>query len=92
MKQKKIPMRMCVSCRLSKPKKELIRIVKNKDGKVSVDTTGKLNGRGAYICADTACLEKAYRNKILSRILETDFTEEMFEEANRVILRREIER
>ncbi len=92
MKQKKIPMRMCVSCRQSKPKKELIRIVKNKEGEVRVDTTGKMNGRGAYICADAACLEKAYKNKLLSRILETDFNEEMFEEANRVILRREIER
>jgi hypothetical protein len=85
-------MRMCVSCRQSKPKKELIRIVKNKEGEVRVDTTGKMNGRGAYICADAACLEKAYKNKLLSRILETDFNEEMFEEANRVILRREIER
>ena len=85
-------MRMCVACRESKPKRDLIRIVKNKEGDVIVDTTGKVNGRGAYICADIECLNKAYKNKILNRALEIDFSEDMYNEANRVILRREIER
>lgn len=90
MKQKKVPVRMCVACRQGKPKKELIRVVKNKEGDVVVDTTGKAQGRGAYICPDVACLEKAYKIKALNRALDIDFTEEMFNEAKRVILRREI--
>lgn len=90
MKQKKVPVRMCVACREGKPKKELVRIVKNKQGEVTVDTTGKAQGRGAYICPDVACLEKAMKTKALNRALDIDFTEEMFTEAKRVILRREI--
>lgn len=81
---------MCVACRQGKPKRELIRVVKNKEGGVSVDTTGKAQGRGAYICPDIACLEKAYKIKALNRALDIEFTEEMFNEAKKVILRREI--
>lgn len=50
---------MCIACREGKPKRELIRVVKNKEGEVSVDTTGKAQGRGAYLCASEQCLEKA---------------------------------
>ena len=60
MKPKKIPMRMCNGCMEMKPKKELIRIVKNAEGEVSVDLTGKKSGRGAYICKSVECLEKAF--------------------------------
>lgn len=59
---KRIPERMCVACRQMKPKNELLRIVKNSDG-VFVDETGKMNGRGAYICKSAECLAKARKNK-----------------------------
>ena len=65
MKTKKIPMRMCVGCGEMKPKKELIRIVTNPEGNVSVDPTGKKAGRGAYICKSTECLKKAGKSKKL---------------------------
>lgn len=90
MKQKKLPMRMCIACRVSKPKKELIRIVKNKEGEISIDTTGKMPGRGAYICSSVECLEKSYKSKALSRALEINMTEEMLADLKRIILRREL--
>lgn len=62
MKQKKVPVRMCVACRQGKPKKELIRIVRNKEGSVGVDLTGKAQGRGAYLCPSVDCLEKAIKS------------------------------
>lgn len=65
MKTKKIPMRMCVGCGEMKPKKELIRIVTDSEGNVSVDPTGKKAGRGAYICKSSECLKKAGKSKKL---------------------------
>ena len=56
---KKMPVRTCTGCRQAKNKKDLIRVVRDKEGNVSVDATGKLNGRGAYICPDKECLKKA---------------------------------
>ena len=90
MKQRKIPVRMCVACREGKPKKELIRIVRSQEGAVSVDVTGKASGRGAYICPDVACLERASKTRALNRALGAELTEETFQELKRVILRREI--
>jgi uncharacterized protein len=78
-KVKKIPLRRCVGCSESKPKKELVRIVKNKEGDISVDLTGKANGRGAYICKDAKCLEKARKNKRVERALETGIPDEVYE-------------
>ncbi|MBP3941215.1 MAG: YlxR family protein [Christensenellaceae bacterium] len=83
-------MRMCIACRESKPKKELIRIVKNKEGELNVDTTGKMPGRGAYLCPSVACLERAFKTKALQRALEVNMTEEMLSEIKRIILRREL--
>ena len=77
MKVKKIPQRMCTGCMEMKPKKELIRIVKNKEGEVSVDLTGKKPGRGAYICKSIECLQKAFKSKKLDRNLETSISEEV---------------
>ena len=62
-KPKKIPMRMCLGCSEMKPKKELVRVVKSKEGVISLDLTGKKAGRGAYICADAECLKKARKAK-----------------------------
>lgn len=70
MKVKKIPLRMCTGCMEMKPKRELIRVVKSPEGEVSVDLTGKKSGRGAYVCKDKNCLEKAFKTKRLSRNLD----------------------
>ena len=86
MKVKKIPLRMCTGCMEMKPKAELIRIVKSPDGEVSVDLTGKKSGRGAYICKSIECLEKAFKAKRLSRNLDVNISEEIFNN-----LRKEIE-
>ncbi len=92
MKQKKIPVRMCVACRTGRPKRELIRIVNDKENGVMVDKTGKAQGRGAYICPTLECLEKAWKIKAISRALDCDITEEAFLELKKVILRREIDK
>ena len=86
MKVKKIPLGMCTGCMEMKPKKELIRVVKSPEGEVSVDLTGKKSGRGAYVCKNTECLEKAFKAKRLSRNLDVVIDEEIY---NR--LRNEIE-
>ena len=70
MKEKKVPMRMCVGCREMKPKKELIRVVRSPEGAVSVDTTGRKPGRGAYVCRGAECLKRALRQRQLERAFE----------------------
>lgn len=67
---KKTPMRMCVACRQMRPKKELVRIVRTPEGDVRLDTTGRANGRGAYLCASTECLNRAAKTRALERALE----------------------
>lgn len=78
MKVKKVPQRMCTGCMEMKPKKELIRIVRTKEGELFVDLTGKKNGRGAYICRSIECLEKAFKAKRLQRNLETQISDEIY--------------
>lgn len=65
MKQKKIPMRMCLGCQEMRPKKELIRVVKNKENEISLDFNGKKPGRGAYLCKSISCFEKARKGRSL---------------------------
>lgn len=77
---KKIPMRRCLGCMESKPKKELCRIVKTKEGKATIDTTGKIEGRGAYICFNKECLEKAIKSKRLQKEFEIEIDNQIFEE------------
>ena len=77
--QKKIPQRQCMGCRERKAKRELIRVVRRTDGNVSVDFSGKVNGRGAYICPDPECLRKAQKAKSLERSLETPIPEQVYE-------------
>ena len=69
--QKKIPMRKCVGCGEMKEKKEMIRVIKTPEGEILLDKTGKANGRGAYICNDSACFAKAVKNKGLERSLKS---------------------
>jgi len=80
MKQKKIPMRKCVASGEMKPKKEMVRIVRSKDGEVSIDSTGKKNGRGAYVSLDVDLVEKAKEKDILSNALNTRVTNEFYDE------------
>ena len=80
MKTKKIPMRTCVVSGEKLPKRELVRIVRNKEGEVFVDTTGKLNGRGVYLKKDKGILEKAKSSKILDKKLEININEEIYNE------------
>ena len=68
--QKKIPMRMCVGCRTMFPKKELMRIVRTEEGGAKLDPTGKAPGRGAYICKNSACLERAVKVRAIENALE----------------------
>ena len=76
---KKIPQRTCIGCMQSKNKNELLRIVKQNDGKIFVDKTGKANGRGAYICNSVDCLEKAIKLKRLEKKFETKIDDEIYE-------------
>ena len=76
--QKKIPQRQCMGCRERKAKKDMIRVVRGTDGTVSLDFGGKLNGRGAYICPDPNCLQKARKSKSLERSLEVTIPEEVY--------------
>ena len=82
---KKIPLRRCIVTREQLPKQELLRIVRDKEGKVSVDQTGKLGGRGAYIKKDLAILEKAMKSKILEKRLECKIEESVYEEIKKII-------
>ena len=77
--QKKIPQRQCMGCRERKPKREMIRVVRCTDGEVRLDFSGKLNGRGAYICPDKECLKKAQKAKSLERSLEVPIPEEVYD-------------
>ena len=77
LKPKKIPMRMCVGCREMKPKKELLRAVRSPEGSVSLDTTGKKPGRGAYCCYNADCLRKALKQGQLDRQLEVKLSDEV---------------
>ena len=81
--QKKIPQRLCMGCRERKEKREMIRVVRQTNGEVSLDFSGKLNGRGAYICPDPECLKKAIRSKALDRSLEVNIPEEVYARLNK---------
>ena len=77
-----------MGCNSRKDKKDLIRIVKNKEGVISIDKIGKANGRGAYICNNISCLEKAVKSKRLERVFETKISEEIYESLRGVIIDR----
>lgn len=76
---KKIPMRQCVGCGEMKNKKEMFRVIKTAEDEILLDTTGKKNGRGAYICPDKDCLKKAIKTKGLERSLKTAIPQEVIE-------------
>ena len=78
MKTKKIPMRMCLGCGEMKPKRELIRVVKSKEGDISLDLTGKKSGRGAYICKSVECFEKARKARKFERSFSCMISEDIY--------------
>ena len=78
-KTKKIPQRMCLGCQESRPKRELIRIVRSPEGEFSVDTTGKKPGRGAYICPKMECLAAARKSKGLERSFKSQIDKSVYE-------------
>ena len=82
---KKIPQRTCIGCKEKKDKKDLIRIVKDKEGNITLDKTGRSNGRGAYICDNIQCLEKAIKTKTLARTFEMEIEETVYNELRGVI-------
>ena len=77
--QKKIPMRQCMGCRERREKRQLIRVVRSPEGEVSLDFSGKKNGRGAYLCPDPQCLKKAIKSKSLDRSLEVAIPQEIYD-------------
>lgn len=83
---KKIPQRTCMGCNEKKDKNQLIRIVKNNQGDISIDKTGKKEGRGAYICDKEQCLEKIIKNKRLERIFEMTISQDIYENLRGVII------
>ena len=78
-KIKKVPQRKCIACQDRESKKELIRIVKTKDGEIFLDLTGKANGRGAYICKSSECLKKAIKTKALNKAFKIEVSNEVYE-------------
>lgn len=77
-KIKKVPQRKCIACQKRGDKNSLIRVVKNKEDEIFLDTTGKANGRGAYLCSEQVCLEKAIKSKALNRAFKTNVEDEIY--------------
>ena len=76
---KKIPSRQCVGCRESRTKRELIRVIRTPEGQVALDETGRMNGRGAYLCRRVECLQKARRSRGLERSLKVTIPDEIYD-------------
>ena len=83
---KRQPQRTCMGCNEKKDKKELIRIVKNKNNEISIDRTGKQDGRGAYICDDINCLDKVIKSKRLEKVFDYKISDKIYENLRGVIL------
>ena len=80
MANKKIPMRQCVGCGQMKAKKEMVRVIKTPEEEIIIDTTGRKNGRGAYLCANPDCLKQARKSKGLERSLKTAIPQEVYDQ------------
>lgn len=80
MKKQNVKLRKCIVCNFLKDKNELIRIVKDKEGNITIDKTGKLNGRGAYICNKNECIDKVVKNNLLNRHLKANVPNEIYME------------
>lgn len=80
MKTNKLRLRKCIVCREEFPQKDLLRVVRQKDGTVSIDHDGKINGRGAYFCKDKQTIEKIIDKKLLNRHLKVNVPDEIYKE------------
>lgn len=80
MKQRKIPMRKCVVSNEMKPKKDMLRVVRSKEGVVSIDPTGKLPGRGAYLSIEPEVVQKSWNKQILDKVLECKLDDAFYQE------------
>ena len=87
--KKKIPLRKCTGCGEMKPKKELVRVVKTPDDKVLIDLTGRVNGRGAYICPDEKCLRIARKSKRIERSFQMQIPDEVYDKMEEELKNRE---
>ena len=85
-KTKSIPMRMCIACRESKPKKEMLRVVKTADGDIYADPTGKAAGRGAYVCGAEECMKKLNVKKLLNRAFSTNVDAEVYADVEKELI------
>ena len=83
---KNLPQRTCIGCNEKKNKKDLIRVVRSKEGEITIDKTGKANGRGAYLCDSIECLEKAIKNKRLEKAFEMKIEDEVYEKLRGVMI------
>lgn len=90
--QRKIPVRTCVSCRSSSAKRELIRIVKTTDGEIVIDQTGKMPGRGAYLCGAKECLALALKANKLNRALKCDIPEHIKENLQDIVVKIDVDK
>ena len=88
---KKIPLRQCVGCNEMKSKKEMLRVLKTTEDEIILDTTGKLNGRGAYLCKNIECLKKAMKKKGIERSLKMNIDKSVYENLEREFLKIESE-
>ncbi len=77
-KQKKIPLRMCIACRELKEKRDMLRLVKNGEGKIFLDFSWKAAGRGAYICDNPECVKKLKRQKLLNKVFSCAVDDEVY--------------
>ena len=84
--QKYVPLRRCIACNEQKEKKDLLRIVRNKEGILEIDLSGKKNGRGAYICKKEECLNKIKKTKRLEKVLNINIDEQFYESIRGVII------
>lgn len=78
--QGRIPMRTCIGCGQTRPRIELVRIIRSPEGEIHLDTTGRANGRGAYLCNNPACLARAEKRRALTRALRTEIPQGIYEE------------
>lgn len=83
---KKMPQRTCMGCNVKKDKNEFIRIVKSKNGEINIDKTGKMPGRGAYLCDNIECLEKAIKTKRIDKVFETQIEQDIYEKLRGVMI------
>lgn len=83
---KKVPLRMCISCREMKDKKDLVRIVKNNENQIFIDKTNKANGRGAYICSSIECFDKCIKTKALNRAFKCEIKDEVLQELKQTLI------